>query len=211
MIFKHSKLYLVISLQYNCCKVRGFCGCLQKFSPWIYLGSVVSCGGNSEQSVKVFPAKIFFPLICESFFCKSFLRFPVKIFFPLICESFFPQNFPAIRYILSSVYKSFDEHIHRHTRWRMFQQWQFCVEIKGCSFACFHRVIVFKAPAYRWTSLKAHMGFTLRSYQARMSPALNRNSAVRSSNMTMQSKYHNLQFLHGTAIYVSEKRLAWRG
>ena len=127
--------------------------------------------------------------------------------------SFLPQNFPAIRYILSSVYKSFDEHIHRHTRWRMFQQWQFCVEIKGCSFACFHRVIVFKAPAYRWTSLEGgvHMGFTLRSYQARMSPALNRNSAVRSSNMTMQLKYHNLQFLHGTAIYVSEKRLAWRG
>ena len=192
MIFKHSKLYLVISLQNNCCKVWGFCGYLQKFSPWIYLGSVVSCGGNSEQSVKVFPA---------------------KIFFPLICESFFPQNFPAIRYVLSSVYKSFDEHIHRHTRWRMFQQWQFCVEIKGCSFACFHRVIVFKAPVYRWTSLEggAHMGFTLRSYQARMSPALNRNSAVRSSNMTMQLKYHNLQFLHGTAIYVSEKRLAWRG
>ena len=76
MIFKHSKLYLVISLQYNCCKVWGFCGCLQKFSPWIYLGSVVSCGGNSEQSVKVFPAKIFFPLICELvFFRKTFLLY----------------------------------------------------------------------------------------------------------------------------------------
>ena len=62
-------------------RISQFCGCTRKFSPQ-NLGHGVLWRGKSEQSVKVFSAKIVFSPICETFLLRMF----TAIWYTLQCS-----------------------------------------------------------------------------------------------------------------------------
>ena len=74
------------------------------------------------------------------------------------------------------------------------KMWQFCVEIEGYSVVYFDCIAAFEAP-FRWTSIKGGAHKFIRYsciYEARMSPALSRSSAIR-------------RFKHSNAIEIRDR------